>query len=238
MKNDKPLIIFGYAFPHRKTYDFINILCDLGFKNIIVIGAPKVQLSHNEKIKKIDNYNINEYCVKSLCRSLEIRFEECAHDNFKKISKIINEVKAKTAIISGARIIKREIIELFKEGIINFHPGKIPETSGLDSFYYTIKNNCKMGVTVHLIDHKVDAGKFIFFESLNVEPGQSIELIKDNLYNTQLVSLKKYINNFFEKKMTFPEINRPKKNLPLSNAEKDAIITRIFPRWISHHGKK
>ena len=95
-----------------------------------------------------------------------------------------------------------------------------------------------MGVTVHLIDHKVDAGKFIFFESLIVESGQSIELIKDNLYNTQLVSLKKYINNFFEKKMTFPEINRPKKNLPLSNAEKDAIITRIFPRWISHHGKK
>ena len=72
--------------------------------------------------------------------------------------------RVKTAIISGARIIKRDVIKLFANGIVNFHPGMIPETSGLDSFHHSIAQNCSMGVTVHLIDHRVDAGKFIFFE--------------------------------------------------------------------------
>ena len=65
---------------------------------------------------------------------------ECAHDKIEVIEDIRDRLKAKIALISGARILKKEIIDLFDNGIINFHPGKIPETSGLDSFLYYRKN--------------------------------------------------------------------------------------------------
>ena len=69
--------------------------------------------------------------------------------------------KINLGIISGARIIDKKIIKLFKYGIINFHPGKIPETSGLDSFFWTIKKNIYPSVTAHFIDQYVDRGKIL-----------------------------------------------------------------------------
>lgn len=155
MKKNNPIIIFGYAFPHRKTYDFLHILFALGFQNITVVASPKLNLSHNTSSKNQDLNNSNEYCVKTACRILGIDFKESFHDDINTIQKIQNRTQAKIAIISGARIIKKNVIDLFPDGIVNFHPGKIPETSGLDSFYYTIKNNSSMGVTAHLIDRSV-----------------------------------------------------------------------------------
>ena len=232
MKIHKPILIFGYSFPHKKTYDFINILFALGFRNIMVVGGPKLKLAQNENPKSADEKTSNSYCVKTLCRTLSIEFEECPHDDIQRLSNINNRMQAKTAIVSGARILKREVIDLFSDGIVNFHPGMIPETSGLDSFYHSIAKNCSMGVTVHLVDHKVDAGRFIFFEKLRVETGQTIEDVRENLYGMQLIALRKYLKYYFHEISSFPEINRPQKNTPLSTLEKENL-TAGFSQWIS-----
>lgn len=232
MKINDPIVVFGYAFPHRKTCDFITVLFALGFKNIHVIGAPKVELVSSKSVKDDVSSDQTAFCVKTLCRSLGIKFELCAHDDFDKISQINNRLQAHTAVISGARIIKKEVINLFSRGIINFHPGKIPETSGLDSFYHAVKANCPMGVTVHVIDHKVDRGSFISFEKLKVSDEQSMEVVKENLYGLQLVALRKYMNTYFGKDFIYPLINRPRKNLPLEEAEKISIAAK-FPQWLA-----
>ena len=166
MNKNIPIIIFGYAFPHRKTYDFVNTLFVKGFRNLVVIGAPKLILARRDSTNQTGS---SSYCVKDLCSSLKIEFTECAHDKVEVIENLRAQLNSKIAIISGARILKKEVIDLFEDGIVNFHPGKIPETSGLDSFFYTIEKNCSPGVTVHVINEKVDAGKFIFFEKLAVK---------------------------------------------------------------------
>lgn len=232
MKNNEPILIFGYSFPHRKTYDFISMLFTLGYQNIMVVGAPKVKLVHDGGSANIDIKISNAYCVKTLCRALSIKFEECPHDDVQKISNILRSMQAQTAFIAGARIIKKEVIDLFSNGIVNFHPGMIPETSGLDSFYHSIAKKCSMGVTVHFIDHKVDAGRFIFFEKLRVETGQTIEVVRENLYGTQLIALKKYLKFYFGKNFSFPKILRPQKNTPLSILEKETLA-KGFSQWIS-----
>lgn len=37
--NEKAIIVFAYAFPHTKTYDFLNIIKAHGFESVTVIGA-------------------------------------------------------------------------------------------------------------------------------------------------------------------------------------------------------
>jgi len=230
MKKNTSIVIFGYAFPHRKTCDFITILFALGFQNITIIGAPKLLLKSNAFLETIDENISNAYDVKNLCSSLKINFEECAHDDVLNIGKIKRSAQANIAIISGARIIRREVIDLFSDGVVNFHPGKIPETSGLDSFYYTIKNNCSMGVTVHCIDQKVDAGKFILFEMLKVNAEDSIDMVRENLYGVQLIALRRYLTHYFGAMKSLNDIFRPIKNPPLSAFEKENIKLN-FLRW-------
>ena len=233
MKTSDPILVFGYAFPHRKTYDFLIILFGLGYKNIIVIGAPKKKLAHNNYEIEPNDPNQNAYCVQTLCQNLNLKFVECAHDNVQKISEINSSFQCKTAIISGARIIKREVINIFSDGIVNFHPGKIPETSGLDSFFYSIKKDCTMGVTAHYINHKVDAGRFIFFEALPVSADESIEMVRENLYGMQLIAFRRYLISYHGRLLTFPDIDRPRKNLPLSVSDKKNLALR-FDEWLSN----
>ena len=230
MKKNEPIIIFGYSFPHRKTYDFLMLLFGLGFQNVTVIGAPKLKLKYVDNQKNTNAAHLDCYCVKTLCRTLKIRFEECAHDDTEKILTICNQVQAGTALISGSRIIKKDVIDIFENGIVNFHPGMIPETSGLDAFYYSIKKNCSMGVTVHLIDHKVDAGKFIFFQKLRIQKEQSIEEVKDELYATQLIAFRSYLLSYFGQQYRCPDINRPHKNTPLTLIQKEALTSK-FLTW-------
>ena len=231
MNKNVPLIVFGYAFPHRKTYDFVSMLFARGFRNLAIIGAPKRHLAGGEALDQTDITKNISYCVKSLCSSLSIQFTECAHDDVGVIDNIRVRANAKIAIISGARIINKEVIELFEDGIVNFHPGKIPETSGLDSFFYTIEKNCSPGVTVHLINEKVDAGKQIFFEKLAVKENESIEDVRANLYGTQLQAFRKYLDFYFGRDIRYPDIDRPKKNPPLTKTKKYEL-TAQYDFWL------
>lgn len=228
MNKNIPIIIFGYAFPHRKTYDFVNTLFVKGFRNLVVIGAPKRILAGRDSTNQTGS---SSYCVKDLCSSLKIEFTECAHDKVEVIENLRAQLNSKIAIISGARILKKEVIDLFEDGIVNFHPGKIPETSGLDSFFYTIEKNCSPGVTVHVINEKVDAGKFIFFEKLAVKKNESIEEVRANLYKTQLQALRNYLDFYFGKDIDYPDIYRPKKNSPLSDTKKHELTSR-YDFWL------
>ena len=229
MKSEIPIIIFGYSFPHKKTCDFLTLMVKMGFENLHVIGAPKILLKSNQE-NTINDANLSKYDVKKNCSLLNISFTQCKHDNVKEINEIKKSIGAEIAIISGARILNAKVIELFPKGVVNFHPGKIPETSGLDSFYFTIKNLIPMGVTAHLIDYRVDAGKFIFFETLRISKGDSFSSVKESLYATQLTALKIYLKNFIDKDNEYIEIDRPKKNNPMNNTEKEYLETR-FNKW-------
>ena len=46
MNKNIPLIIFGYAFPHKKTHDFVSMLFAKGFRNMVVVGAPKLLMGN------------------------------------------------------------------------------------------------------------------------------------------------------------------------------------------------
>ena len=230
MKVESPIVIFAYSFPHKKSFDFISIMASKGFFNLLVIGAPKVELKNNGA-KNSSNISLTETCdVQVLCSLLNIRFLECPHDDLEGISKAKASIGAEIAIISGARILGAEIIKLFPMGVVNFHPGKIPETSGLDSYFYTIKTGSPMGITVHLIDKRVDAGKLIFFEKLPVGHGDTFDSLLNALYLTQLRALGRYIDLFFGSDQEYMDIDRPKKNHPLENSEK-GVVREGFDSW-------
>ncbi len=231
---NESIALFAYDFPHRKTNDFILDLVASGINNIIVIAAPKKTLTYTDN-NSYFNKTLNFTSVLStevICNNLNLPYYELKHDDVGGISKLAKVYKIRLGLISGARIIPSEVINIFKLGLINFHPGKIPETSGLDSFYYSIKNSVPMGVTTHFIDHKVDAGKMIAFEELELSADDTIEVVQENLYQLQRKALKVLIPRLTSAKIHSTEIHRPKKNLPLSFEEKQKILLR-FQSWKS-----
>ena len=81
------------------------------------------------------------------------------------------------------------IIDEFSKGIINFHPGLIPECRGLDALQWSIFNDVDLGVTSHLIDRKVDAGRLIEIKQIALFKDDTLLDLSERLYETQLEML-------------------------------------------------
>lgn len=66
-------------------------------------------------------------------------------------------------VIVGSKIIKRQIVNKFKNKIINYHNGLLPEYRGPYSEFWAIYNNepHMIGTTIHLIDEGIDSGDIL-----------------------------------------------------------------------------
>ena len=137
------VVVFGYNFLHLKSELFIHILKKNNIKISAYIGASKVKINLS---KKTFNKNISQkpiYNPKNLCKLYDIPFFNSVHNSDKTI-RIIKEIKANLGIISGARILMSNIINSLKYGIINIHPGKIPDASGLNGLMWSIHKNINL----------------------------------------------------------------------------------------------
>jgi len=230
--------VFAYDFCHKKTYDLLVGLQLLGIKGVIVIAAPKVKLN-NQIEKKIYESKDQENVIhpRDICRKLHYDYHVCPHDNIIEIQSYTLKSESNIAIISGARIIKKNIINLFHYGVINYHPGSLPETSGLDSIYWMIEKNARPLASAHFIDSKVDAGELIDESSISVNLGDTLEIIKKNLYLAQLKLHKKICqkianNEVFETQT----IVRPFKNSSMTKEQKELSLKK-FIDWKKYYSK-
>lgn len=228
------IAIFAYDFPHRKSYDFILDLVGASIRNLVVFGAPRKDLSHlSEPGVTVRPATVfTPLATADLCQNLEIPYFAIDHNDAQQLEKLISQYAVQLAIISGARILSANVIALFAKGIINFHPGKIPETSGLDAFFYTLKNGAPAGVTTHYIDHRVDAGKLIRYSELIVNATDEPDDIIENTYQLQRMAIRELIADIKTGNISEQPIVRPAKNKAMTSDEKREALS-IFPLWKS-----
>lgn len=228
------IAVFAYAFPHRKSQDFLVELALAGFQNVLVLAAPWKKLPHgsSESFFPTGLSNAKPHDTATICQVLGFDFVETEHSDLDRIKPEVDARGISLAVIAGARILKSPIINLFSEGVLNIHPGKIPETSGLDSFFYTIKHQSPMGATAHFIDGRVDAGDLLFFQETLVSAEDSPEMVQHNNYQSQIRALRRFIALRDKGELAPTEANRPRKNDPMTAEEKHETM-RTFASWRS-----
>ena len=80
----------------------------------------------------------------------------------------LNKKNYDFAIQGGVGIIKKELIEKFNKGIINFHPGLLPYYRGSSTPEWQILNGDDVYSSCHFIDEGIDSGKIIETKKINI----------------------------------------------------------------------
>ena len=173
------MILFAYDFPHRKTQDFIFYLKYYNIKLDIVIGAPSqiLDIPAQQYHSSVPTLGLHE--TREICWKMNIPY-------FSK--------KPKLGLIAGARILKKEVIDKFSLGIINFHPGGIPECRGLDTAHWIEHDNLPVAVTSHFIDGRVDGGWIIKRQEFVKSKNCTLQDIGSLLYYGQLAIFRESIS--------------------------------------------
>jgi len=163
---------------------------------IIAVISEKKDAYSLERARK---YHIDTYC---LCKKdLKENFE-------KEILKLLEKLNPDGIILAGfLTILSKEIVEKFKNKIINIHPSLIPAFCG-KGFYgmkvhqavydYGVKYT---GCTVHFVDSGADTGPIILQEVIRVEEEDIPETIAKKVLELEHKVLPYAVKLFTEKKL-------------------------------------
>jgi len=87
---------------------------------------------------------------------------------------LLRTIAPDLVVIGGSRILRRNIINIPKVGILNAHPGLLPAYRGVDVVPWAIYYGDPVGVTIHFIDPGVDTGAIIAQKTVDLQPGDTL----------------------------------------------------------------
>jgi phosphoribosylglycinamide formyltransferase-1 len=127
-------------------------------------------------IKISEDHNIACYVLNS--KNFDDRNE---YD--KKISDYLEAQDFDYIILAGyMRILSKFFVQNLEGQIINIHPSLLPKYPGLDTHKRALENKDKYhGTTIHYVTEELDEGPIIRQESIEIEPNESIESLKERV---------------------------------------------------------
>ena len=100
---------------------------------------------------------------------------EVPHINHPEVVKLARDLKPDLICVFGTSLIRGELLQEGRLGIINLHGGLSPEYRGADCTFWALYNGEpeKIGCTLHYIDAGIDTGRLIAHISPEVREGDS-----------------------------------------------------------------
>ena len=184
--------VFAYNFPHQKTQEGLLGL----FVNAIPVECILAQdwraLKVRRSAKRIAPRGLKFSEPRMVAESLGIPFHVVDHDGVTCVD-LIRECNLDLGVVLGARILPKTVIDAFSVGILNIHPGALPENRGLDAIKWAVIKGERQVVTAHLIDESIDRGRLVLAEEVEVYTDDSLLDLHVRVMNRQFVILERAI---------------------------------------------
>tara|TARA_B110001454_G_scaffold149426_1_gene138827 strand:- start:5777 stop:6631 length:855 start_codon:yes stop_codon:yes gene_type:complete len=101
--------------------------------------------------------------------------------------------------IRYAEILKKDVLDIAPDGIINFHPSLLPKYKGLGPIFQAILHDEKeVGFSFHYIDEKIDTGNIIKMKKIRMNGDDSVSRLTIRAHvlgGQELVSIITDLNN-------------------------------------------
>lgn len=108
----------------------------------------------------------------------------------KEVMRILDEHEIDLIVLGGyMRIISNEMVDKYRNRIINIHPSLLPKYGGgMDvSVHQSVidAGEKETGMTIHLLDEGVDTGPIVLQKSCHVDPSDTPETLKNKVQSLE-----------------------------------------------------
>ncbi len=95
------------------------------------------------------------------------------------VADLVEDSGAKGVVFAGfMRVLTGEFVNRFPNRILNLHPSLLPAFPGANAVRDALDHGVEVtGVTVHIVDEKVDHGPIVAQRPVLVEPGDTVETL-------------------------------------------------------------
>ena len=220
--------VFVYNFPHQKTVEGLYWLAQWGY-DCVCFAQDKKKLNIPSSPTRVTPVGISYPHPANLARIFGYEYHITDHDH-EFVVDYSRRAGLSKAVILGARILKAPAIAAFSGGIINMHPGLLPENRGLDNLKWAVLNKIPQGITAHLINSKIDAGMLLFREIVEVHPDDTYVDVYLRTLNSELINLRRAIETTAASDLSGGEYRSA---VPL---DKDAAFVGLWDSYKKNYG--
>ena len=97
----------------------------------------------------------------------------------------LEKIELDLIVFGGTRIIRGDILDYPRHGVVNSHPGILPDCRGSASPAWSVFHDIKIGSTCHFCDNGIDTGEILLKREVPVRRGMNYE---DLCYETLVLS--------------------------------------------------
>lgn len=148
---------------------------------IIEERSSLAEKNRNSILSAFENSEVNFPSTKELIENCDIPLFVVDNHNNIQCQKLLDESDLDLVILGDTRIIKDNIRKIPKIGIINSHPGYLPDVKGNNPYIWAIIHNLPQGCSIHFIDETVDTGDVILREKIDMQSCNSYQQLMQKI---------------------------------------------------------
>ena len=95
--------------------------------------------------------------------------------NSEQVMPHIRHLDLDLIVFGGTRIIRGDILDFPKDGVVNSHPGLLPDCRGSASPAWSVYHDIPIGSSTHFCDNGVDTGELLLRREVPVKRGMTYE---------------------------------------------------------------
>ena len=187
----KPSFAFLLLKEHPYGREMLKQLISKKFIPKIIITEDSVIADEEREkfLKRIEGNHIAETIEIQLGelskRGITVEHVEVPIHNSEEVMPHIRDLDLDIIVFGGTRIIRGEILDYPKDGVVNSHPGLLPECRGSASPAWSVYHDIPIGSSTHFCDNGVDTGHLLLRREVPVKRGMKYE---DLCYETLVLS--------------------------------------------------
>lgn len=206
--------LITYHYPHLKTEQVLERILDRGHAYTIY-ALPFKYRKPREVLFSHRPSQSNSILPEILAKKHNIPYITCKSD-------LDIENGHEFYLVLGAGILSEGCVRNKK--IINCHPGIIPSSRGLDSFKWAIYEMKPLGITLHYIDARVDAGEIIYTSPTTVYKNDSLDTLARRHYENELNCMSRFDEWVKNPKNPFKDIARGEAHMRMPLVKEEEMI--------------
>ena len=187
----KPVFAYLLLKEHPYGREMLWQILSEGYVPTIVITEVS-EIAHEERekfLKRIEGKSIAPPIISQL-KDLEgngivVPHVEVPIHNSEHVMPHIRDLELDLIVFGGTRIIRGEILDYPKDGVINSHPGLLPDCRGSASSAWSVYHDIPIGSSTHFCDNGIDTGDLLLRREIPVKRGMTYE---DLCYETLVLA--------------------------------------------------
>ena len=179
---------FAYLLLKEHPYgrEMLRQIVSGGFiPKIIIEEDSEIGDEEREKfLKRIEGHEIAPE-VSEQASELGIPIVSVPIHNSENVMPHLREMELDLIVFGGTRVIRGEILDYPRDGVVNSHPGLLPECRGSASPAWSVFHDIPIGSSTHFCDNGIDTGDILLRREVAVRRGATYE---DLCYETLVLA--------------------------------------------------